>query len=106
MKVFIIKMILAGLLLTTASISPVLAATHKPAKMTCEEFVVLDDVIKPKVVYWNDGFINNKGKKVDPVIDIEETDTLIPVLISECQKTPKASLLKKLKEVKKGAKGH
>jgi hypothetical protein len=52
------------------------------------------------VVYWAEGF-NRKGKPLDAVIDVEETDKVIPVLVTECQKTPKASLLKKLDAVKK-----
>ena len=100
MKLNVTIAVLSGVLLTTTMMSPVLAAKYNPAKMTCEEFMMLDDVVKPKVVYWNEGFINSKGKRVDPVVDIEETDNLIPLLITECQKMPKASLKKKLKEVK------
>jgi len=92
--------VLGGVLLTATMISPVFAAPHKPAKMTCKEFVVLDDAVKPKVVYWAEGF-NSKGKEVDAVTDIDETDKLIPILVTECQKTPRTSLLKKLNEVKK-----
>ncbi len=102
MKLNLTMAVLTGALLTTTMISPVLAAKHKPTTMTCEEFVALDDVIRPKVVYWNDGFMNNEGKWVDPVVDIEETDKLIPMLITECQKTPKTALKEKLKEVKSG----
>jgi len=105
MKVNVTIAVLSGVLLTTTMISPVLAAKHKPVEMTCEEFVALDDVVQPKVVYWNEGYINSKGKRVDPVVDIEETDNLIPLLITECQKTPKTSLKEKLKEVKGGKKG-
>ncbi|MCL4471633.1 MAG: HdeA family protein [Sulfuricella sp.] len=100
MKSTVTMAVLSGVLLTTSMISPVLAAPHKPAKMTCEEFVVLDDVVKPKVVYWAEGF-NSKGKAVDAVADIDETDKVIPMLVTECQKTPKASLLKKLRGIKK-----
>ena len=104
MKVNVTMTVLSGVLLSATMLSPVEAATHKPATMTCEEFVALDDVVQPKVVYWNEGFVNNKGKRVDPVVDIEATDKLIPVLITECQKTPKASLKEKLKKVKGGKK--
>jgi len=99
MKLISTIVVLSGVLLTTTMISPAMAAKHKPTEMTCEEFVALDDVVKPKVVYWNDGFIY-KGKPVDAVVDIEETDQLIPLLITECQKTPKASLHEKLKTIK------
>lgn len=104
MKVNVTMTFLSGVLLSATMLSPVVAATHKPATMTCEEFVALDDVVQPKVVYWNEGFINNKGKPVDAVVDIEATDQLIPVLITECQKTPKAVLKEKLKAVKGGKK--
>lgn len=87
--------VLSGVLLSTAMITPVLAATHKPAKMTCEEFVALDDVVKPKVVYWAEGF-NRKGKPVDAIVDIDATDKLVPMLVDECQKTPKASFWQKI----------
>lgn len=100
MKLNVTIAVLSGALFTTIMNTPVLAAKHKPAEMTCEQFVALDDVVKAKVLYWNDGFINNQGKVVDPVVDIEETDNLIPILVTECQKTPKASLKEKFKEVK------
>lgn len=100
MKSSLSMAVLSGILLTTAMIPPVLAAPHKPAKMTCEEFVVLDEAVKPKVVYWAEGF-NSKGKPVDAIADIDETDRVIPMLVTECQKTPKASLLKKLEAIKK-----
>jgi NAD-dependent SIR2 family protein deacetylase len=99
MKLTKIICTLGGVLLTTTMISPVMAAKHKPAEMSCEQFMALDDVIKPKVVYWNEGFMY-KGKQVDPIVDIEETDQLIPVLITECQKNPKASLKEKIQESK------
>ena len=89
--------VLGGVLLTTTMISPVMAATHIPTKLTCEEFVALDDVVKPKVVYWSEGF-NKKGKPVDAVVNVEETDKLIPVLITECQEAPKESFWEKIKK--------
>ena len=86
-----------AVLLSASMISPVFAAATKPAKMTCEEFVMLDDTVKPNVVYWAEGF-NQKGKPVDAVVDIDATDKLVPVLVDECQKTPKASFWQKVKQ--------
>ena len=99
MKVNITMTVLMGALLTTSLISPVSAAPLKPAKMTCEDFVVLDDVIKPKVAYWTEGF-NKNGQLVDDVFDVDETDKLIPILVTECQKNPKVPLKEKVKELK------
>jgi len=89
--------VLSGVLLTATMISPVFAAPHKPAKMTCEEFVTLDDMVKPKVVYWAEGF-NHKGKPINATVDIDATDKLVPVLVTECRKTPKASFWQKIKK--------
>ncbi len=91
-----IAVLCSGLLATTI-ISPVMAATHIPTKMKCEEFVALDDTIKPKVVYWSEGF-NKKGKPVNSVVDVEETDKLIPMLTTECQEKPKLSFWKIFKK--------
>ena len=89
--------ILSGVLLSAGVMSPVLAAKHKPEKMTCEEFLVLDDTIKPKVVYWAEGF-NHKGQAADAVVDIEATDKLVPTLMMECKEAPKATLWEKIKK--------
>jgi len=68
-----------------------LSSTHKPGEMTCEDFVALADVERPKIIYWAEGF-NRKGKPVDAVVDVRETDKLVPVLVAECAKSPKQPL--------------
>jgi predicted RND superfamily exporter protein len=67
-----------------------------PIKMTCADFLALEDVAKPKVVYWAEGF-DRKGKAEDATVDVETTDSLVPVIIEVCQKEPKASFWKKMK---------
>lgn len=98
MKSIMTLTIMTGVMLTT-TISPMAlaATTQKPAAMTCKEFVVLDDVVKPKVVYWAEGY-NRKGKPVDAVVDVAATDKMVPLLVTECQKTPKAKLMQKIKQ--------
>jgi hypothetical protein len=54
-------------------------------------------VCKPYVVYWAEG-VNQEGNPVDAVVDIDVTDELIPVLVDECHKTPKASFWQKIKQ--------
>jgi hypothetical protein len=107
MKSSLIIATLASALFTVTLTSPVLAATpaaapasaamKQPAKMTCEEFIALDDVQKPKVVYWAEGY-SKKGKPVDAVVDLDETDRLIPILVTECKETPKLTLWQKIKK--------
>ncbi len=97
MKTNVTMAVLSGVLLSGTMIAPVLAQTHKPSEMTCEEYVALDEVVQPKVVYWSEGF-NKKGEPTDAVVDVQETDRLVPVLVDECMKTPKTSFWEKLKE--------
>jgi hypothetical protein len=73
------------------------AAAPAPAKMKCSDYVVLDDVVKPKVVYWAEGF-DKAGKATDAVVDIDETDRLVPVLVQECKETPKLTLWERIKK--------
>jgi acid stress chaperone HdeA len=68
----------------------------KPAKMTCQDFIELDEVARPKLVYWAEG-VNRKGKPEDAVFDVEMTDRLVPVLVEVCKKEPKESFWKKAK---------
>lgn len=90
--------ILSGILLTVTAVPTVMAAQHKtkPTTMTCEEFLTLDDSVQPGIVYWSEGY-NKKGQADEVVFDIDSTDELVPVIITECQKTPKASFWQKIK---------
>ena len=78
---------------TTSTATADLATVYKPAEMTCEDFVAVAEVDRPKIVYWGEGF-NKNGQAVDSVVDVDQTDRQLPVLVSDCAKTPKASLTK------------
>ncbi|MBV8361251.1 MAG: HNS-dependent expression A [Deltaproteobacteria bacterium] len=70
-------------------------------KMTCEDFLAIDDTVKPKVVYWAVAYAKG-GKPEAAVLDIEGTDKITPLLIEDCKAKPKDSFWKKVKaEVKK-----
>jgi hypothetical protein len=97
MRSHLFSIVVSGGLLSIAVSVPVLAVPTKASSLTCEEFVVLDDVVKPKIVYWAEGF-NKKGKSNGETIDVAETDKLVPILVTECAKTPKAPLSQKIKE--------
>jgi acid stress chaperone HdeA len=74
------------------------SSSKKPhGKLTCEDFVAIDDVIKPQYVIAAVAYTKG-GKAKDAVIEVVETDTLVPVLIEECQKAPKESFWAKLKD--------
>jgi hypothetical protein len=51
--------------------------------MSCAEFLVLDDVVQPRVLYWTEGY-TNRGTHVDSAVDIVVTATLVPVVVDEC----------------------
>jgi len=65
-------------------------------KLTCEDFIGIDDVIKPQYVIA--AVAHTKGGKAKKVvIEVVDTETLIPFLVEECQKAPKESFWAKLK---------
>ena len=93
MKVYTTVALASALSLSTASLA-VAAAAHR-ATMTCQEFLSLDEVTRPKVVYWAEG-LNHKGKPEDAVVDIDATNRIVPVIVQACQAAPRASLWQKM----------
>jgi acid stress chaperone HdeA len=86
---------------TTPAPTPAPAAkvdsTKKPlAKVTCEDFLAFDEVIQPKYVIAAAAHAKG-GQPKTIVIDVVETETLVPILIEECTRTPKVSFFDKLK---------
>ncbi len=75
---------------------------QKPlGKMTCEDFLAVDDSFKPKVVYYAVAYAKG-GKPEAAVIDVEGTEKLTPLLVEECKAKPKESFWQKVKvEVRK-----
>jgi len=77
--------------------TPKADSMKKPlGKLTCEDFISIDDVIKPQYVIAAAAHTKG-GKAKNVVIDVVDTETLVPVLIEECQKAPKESFWAKLK---------
>ena len=72
-------------------------SVKKPlGKLTCEDFIGIDDVIKPQYVIAAVAYTKG-GKAKNAVIEVVDTETLVPFLIEECQKAPKESFWAKLK---------
>ncbi len=72
---------------------------HKsPTKMTCEEFLTLGDEIKPRVIYWLDGY-NKKGRLNEAELGVISFERPVAVIIDACKKTPKESLWQKIKQL-------
>jgi acid stress chaperone HdeA len=62
--------------------------------MTCEEFLALGQDVQPNVVYYLEGY--SEGGKGEAVL-VEAFEEPITMVVSECKKTPKASLMSKVK---------
>ncbi|CDZ76206.1 putative acid stress chaperone HdeA precursor [Legionella massiliensis] len=65
-------------------------------RMTCEEFLALDEVYRPKVIYWTAGKVK-KGNTEDINVLISGTEKLVPEIIEECKKNPKESFWQRVK---------
>jgi acid stress chaperone HdeA len=96
--------VVAASLMSGASFTLAESASKPLGKMSCEDFLAVEDSMKPKVVYFAVAYAKG-GKPEAAVLDIEGTEKITPLLIEECKAAPKESFWKKVKaEVKKLAK--
>lgn len=73
------------------------AATKKPLpKMTCEDFIGLDESFKPKAVYWAVAYGKN-GQPEAEEVDVVGVEKVVPLVIEECRKAPKETFWQKVK---------
>jgi acid stress chaperone HdeA len=92
------RCMLVSFILIVAATAAASAEVKKPvAQWKCADFVSVDDQFKPKVVYSATAFAKG-GKPAASVVDIEGTEKVIPRLIDDCTKEPKASFWRKLKD--------
>jgi acid stress chaperone HdeA len=71
----------------------------RPAKMTCEDFIAVDDNYKPALVYWAEGTDHAGIKETDELT--VDTANPVAIVIEECKKTPKMTFLGKVKHLVK-----
>ena len=65
-------------------------------KMTCEDFVGLEDSFKPDAINWAVAY-GEDGKPESAGVNIEGIEQIVPVVIEACQKTPKEYFWQKVK---------
>ena len=65
-------------------------------KMTCEEFVGLEDSFKPNAVSWAIAY-GADGKPESAGVSVEGIQRIVPVVVEACQKAPKESFWQKVK---------
>jgi len=86
----------ALMLSSTVAVAQTGDAKKSLGKMTCEDFLALEDSFKPKVVYWAAAY-GKGGKPEAAVLDVEGTEQVVPVIIEVCKKAPKESFWQKVK---------
>ncbi|MGV2287853.1 HdeA/HdeB family chaperone [Trinickia sp. YCB016] len=90
----VVAFILAGLFVAL----PALAQSPSPispAKMTCEEFVAVDDAYRPTLVYWVAGVDHLGIRETDTMV--VDTATPVGIIVEECKKTPKMAFKTKVR---------
>ena len=95
-SVFVLGFIMGGVMLS----APVFAEqntdkTVNPETMTCEEFLALGEEMRPRAVYWIEGYAQS-GEKVESV-RIDAFARPITTVVDACEKTPKETLWQKIK---------
>jgi acid stress chaperone HdeA len=65
--------------------------------MSCKEYVEMDDVLKPKFIYYSVGY-SRHGKPDAATLDIEGVDRIQPVVDEYCRDHLTASAFKKVME--------
>ena len=79
--------VVAGCLVagSTGALAAQSSAANKPlGKMTCEDYVALDESFKPKMVYWAVAY-GQGGKPESAGINVEGTEKIIAALGEACK---------------------
>lgn len=79
----------AAVLLTQAALALAQSSpARKPGRqMTCGDFLLVDDPVKPEMVYWA-ATRDPRGSLLNAVIDVDATDRIVPRLIERCREAP------------------
>ena len=90
--------VVATTLFASSTVAFAQSSSSKKAveKMTCEDFVGLEDSFKPDAVYWAIAY-GADGKPESAGVNVEGIQRVVPVVIEACQKTPKESFWQKVK---------
>ncbi|MEK6346944.1 MAG: HdeA family protein [Burkholderia sp.] len=93
----------AGIATSNAAFAQAAPKTISPAKMTCADFVTLDDAYKPAVVYWATG-VDKLGVRETDQITIDTAHPVAEQVTEECKATPKVKVVDKVRSLAKAGK--
>ena len=80
----------------SASATPAKASAKPAEKITCRDFIALDDVFKPQAVSLVLGY--DRAKRPDAeVVDVSGINRVVPVLITSCRARPNETLLQRVR---------
>ena len=90
--------VVAAVLMTGSALALAEASTpRKPIRaMTCHDFLLIEDAAKPEIVYWVATY-GGPGKPQSTVIDVDDTDKIVPVVVEACRQAPNESLWQKVR---------
>jgi len=66
-------------------------------KITCQEFLDLDETYRPMYVAWAWGYNYGQTEPASGWVDVDGVEQITPYVVTECQKEPKASFWSKVK---------
>jgi acid stress chaperone HdeA len=97
-KTFALSMVVAVAAIGLGSVAHAAKPEKKldAKKMTCEDFLALGTEEQPRVVYWLDGY-SKSGKLEDEDIGVDTFERPVAMVVTECHKAPKDSLMDKIK---------
>ena len=64
--------------------------TRKPVRqMSCRDFLLVEDAVKPELVFWAATYGNGNGTRQEGAqIDVDDTDRMVPQLVEQCKQVP------------------
>jgi acid stress chaperone HdeA len=69
-----------------------------PSKMTCKDFVAVDDAYRPAMVYWVAG-VDKMGVRETDTMVVDTAHPVADTVVAECQKDPQARFMTKVRSL-------
>jgi acid stress chaperone HdeA len=92
------KVLAIAACLTAAHAASAQEKPLSPAKMTCADFVSVDEVYRPALVYWVAG-VDKLGVKETDTMVIDTAHPVGEVVAQECKKDPHARFVSKVRSM-------